>query len=416
MNTEGAYYKAKAAELKHVESRSQELMKELQLLEDQQKDGKDIRDLVVHYKDKVIRIMNVEMEKYNCIELFRDARPSVKASGASAAQSLPQIVTVESKKNVRMVNGVEDLTESQANIWADSLIVSPAIAFVKPMGHRPVTRSVANFPIKPTSSSQSRPYESPPQPKSTSLKKSCKYPAKPTSTSSPKPTAKASPPVELKVKGKSSYYLPISPSPSPQSKADYTPLQSTVESTPEHSSPLESTPDVPLASYPSRPQTRSCLKKPDSTLLESTPNPSKPDFNPKHSSRTPSKPNCNLGEPIAAPSKPHTRSQSRDDGIHTGPSSGPKKLSSSNTSKCLPLFNPLSLAVLGVDELLDFDVGSLCREPQWEVKENEWDDGMDAVISIVGAQAEGGRVIVTSVDDNPPSDDDSEDEDFVVDG
>jgi len=38
------------------------------------------------------------------------------------------------------------------------------------------------------------------------------------------------------------------------------------------------------------------------------------------------------------------------------------------------------------------------------------------VISIVGAQAEGGRVIVTSVDDNPPSNDDSEDEDFVVNG
>jgi len=73
------------------------------------------------------------------------------------------------------------------------------------------------------------------------------------------------------------------------------------------------------------------------------------------------------------------------------------------------------LAVLGVDELLDFDVGSLCREPQWEVEENEWDDGRDAVISIIGAQAEGGRVIVTSVDDNPPSDDDSEDEDFIVD-
>ena len=74
------------------------------------------------------------------------------------------------------------------------------------------------------------------------------------------------------------------------------------------------------------------------------------------------------------------------------------------------------MAVLGVDELLDFDVGSLCREPQWEVEENEWDDGRDAVISIIGAQAEGGRVIVTSVDDNPPSDDDSEDEDFIVDG
>jgi len=45
------------------------------------KRGKDIRDLVVHYKDKVIRIMDVEMEKCNCIELFRDARASAKESG-----------------------------------------------------------------------------------------------------------------------------------------------------------------------------------------------------------------------------------------------------------------------------------------------------------------------------------------------
>ena len=45
------------------------------------KQGKDIRNLVVHYKDKVIRIMDVEMEKYNCIELFRDARASAKELG-----------------------------------------------------------------------------------------------------------------------------------------------------------------------------------------------------------------------------------------------------------------------------------------------------------------------------------------------
>ncbi|KAJ8423967.1 hypothetical protein Cgig2_008586 [Carnegiea gigantea] len=148
------------------------------------------------------------MEKYNCIDLFRDARARANESGiefpkyagfryhppnkenqrwhlnidddwedvtskcipiymydlkkpsnnqkhiesldkisASPAQSLLQIVTfeskmnvrkvsgvedlngnqvaVESKQNVRMVSGVEDLTDSQANIWADSLIVSP---------------------------------------------------------------------------------------------------------------------------------------------------------------------------------------------------------------------------------------------------------------------------------------------------
>ncbi|KAJ8441461.1 hypothetical protein Cgig2_008722 [Carnegiea gigantea] len=38
VNIEGTHYKAKAAELKHVESRRQELLKELQLLEDQQKE------------------------------------------------------------------------------------------------------------------------------------------------------------------------------------------------------------------------------------------------------------------------------------------------------------------------------------------------------------------------------------------
>ncbi|KAJ8443252.1 hypothetical protein Cgig2_010147 [Carnegiea gigantea] len=37
LNTEGTHYEAKTAELKHVESRSQELLKELQLLEEQQK-------------------------------------------------------------------------------------------------------------------------------------------------------------------------------------------------------------------------------------------------------------------------------------------------------------------------------------------------------------------------------------------
>ncbi|KAJ8429623.1 hypothetical protein Cgig2_012285 [Carnegiea gigantea] len=38
LNTEGTHYEAKAAELKHVESRRQELLKELQLLENQQKE------------------------------------------------------------------------------------------------------------------------------------------------------------------------------------------------------------------------------------------------------------------------------------------------------------------------------------------------------------------------------------------
>ena len=38
LNTKGTHYEAKIAELKHVESRRQELLKELQLLEDQQKE------------------------------------------------------------------------------------------------------------------------------------------------------------------------------------------------------------------------------------------------------------------------------------------------------------------------------------------------------------------------------------------
>ena len=33
----------------------------------------DVRDLIIHYKDQIIKIMDVEMEKYNYIELSRDA-------------------------------------------------------------------------------------------------------------------------------------------------------------------------------------------------------------------------------------------------------------------------------------------------------------------------------------------------------
>ena len=74
------------------------------------------------------------------------------------------------------------------------------------------------------------------------------------------------------------------------------------------------------------------------------------------------------------------------------------------------------MATLGVYELLDFDVRSLHKEPQWEVEDNEWDDGGETEISIVGAHTEGGRVILTTVNDSPSSDDDSQDEDFVWDG
>ena len=63
------------------------------------------------------------------------------------------------------------------------------------------------------------------------------------------------------------------------------------------------------------------------------------------------------------------------------------------------------MVALEVDELLDFDVGSLYREPKWEIEENEWDDGREAEISIV-AHAEESRVIVTCFNDNPSFNDD----------
>ena len=160
----------------------------------------------MHYKDKIIRIMDVEMEKYNCLELFRDARAKANEEGiefpkyagfryhppnrenqrwmlnvdddwvrlmnfwegdrskcvpiymfdlkkpsenqkhvesldkisASAAQALVEKEVGESKENVKKLNTVEDLTDSQAKVWADSIIVSPA-PVAKLVPHRPVT-------------------------------------------------------------------------------------------------------------------------------------------------------------------------------------------------------------------------------------------------------------------------------------
>ena len=56
------------------------------------------------------------------------------------------------------------------------------------------------------------------------------------------------------------------------------------------------------------------------------------------------------------------------------------------------------------------------KEPEWEVEDNEWHDGGEIEISIVGAYIEGGRVVLTTVNENPPSDDDNQDENFVWDG
>ncbi|KAJ8424848.1 hypothetical protein Cgig2_021276 [Carnegiea gigantea] len=271
-----------------------------------------------------------------------------------------------------MVSGVEDLTDSQANMWANSWIVSPVVPFVKPVHHRPVIRSLSNSPSKLTASSLPRPCESPPQAKLTSQQKSCRFPAKPISTSSPKPTAKASPLVQLKQK--THHHHPMRKLIVPLYNALYNPLLTV------------------------------------------------PHYNPllMNMYRALTKPNYNLSESTAAHTKPHTRSQSRDVGIHIGPSltlgtkpnprtSAPKKPSSS-TSKCPPPFNPLYFAALGVDELLNFDVRSLCREPKWDIEENEWNDGRETEISIVGAHTEGGKVIVTYVNDNLAYNDDRDSE------
>ncbi|KAJ8438747.1 hypothetical protein Cgig2_020302 [Carnegiea gigantea] len=173
--------------------------------------------------------------------------------------------------------------------------------------------------------------------------------------------------------------------------------------------PLQSTPDehVQVTSYPSRPHTRSSLNKPDCTPLQSIPNPSKPDSNSKCLSRILTKPNYNLGEPTAAPAKCHTGSQSRNVSIHTGPNItlGTKLTPRTSTPKKQAVAVPQ----------MPTTIKSFTFGGPWG-----WDDdkeaGREAEISIVGAHTEGGRVIVTCVNDNLASDDDIQDEDFIRDG
>ena len=43
------------------------------------------------------------------------------------------------------------------------------------------------------------------------------------------------------------------------------------------------------------------------------------------------------------------------------------------------------MAAFGLSELKDFDVESLCKEPEWEVDNNEWVNVGEIDISIVGA-------------------------------
>ena len=131
---------------------------------------------------------------------------SLDKISAFVVQPLPRKQVVETKENVKMLSGVEDLTDSQANTWVDSLIVSP-IPMGKPVPHRPVTRSISNSPTKPTSNSRPWPSESPSQPKSISPHK---------------PTTKGSPNSQLKQKAKSLDYLPVSPPPLTHAKFAWT--------------------------------------------------------------------------------------------------------------------------------------------------------------------------------------------------
>ena len=137
--------------------------------------------------------------------------------------------------------------------------------------------------------------------------------------------------------------------------------------------------DVPTQEtpYPSKSQTRSSLKTSDCSPSQTTPKPPKTLKKPK------SIPKSNP----AAPSK------------QAAPSTSPLK----------------SVAALGVSELKDFDIESLCKEPQWEVEDNDWVDVGESQISIVGVHIEGDRVVLTNVDDTQPTDDDSEDGDFIWD-
>ena len=66
--------------------------------------------------------------------------------------------------------------------------------------------------------------------------------------------------------------------------------------------------------------------------------------------------------------------------------------------------------------MLDFNVKSLGKEPEWEVKDNEWDDGGKTKIQLLGLILGGGRIVLTSINDNPPFNDDSWNEDFIEDG
>jgi len=139
-------------------------------------------------RSKCILIYMYDLKKP--FENYKNHVESLDKISAFVAQPLPEKQVVETKENVKKLSSVEDLTDSQANIWADSLIMSPAPSS-KLVPHRPMIRSVSYSSAKPTSSSQPRPSESPSQPISIS-------------------PPKGSPKSQLKQKAKSSYYLPLS--------------------------------------------------------------------------------------------------------------------------------------------------------------------------------------------------------------
>jgi len=55
---------------------------------------------------------------------------------------LLEIQAVETKEHVKMLSDEEDLTDSQANTWIDSLIVSLVVPLSKLIPHRSMTRSM----------------------------------------------------------------------------------------------------------------------------------------------------------------------------------------------------------------------------------------------------------------------------------
>ena len=96
--------------------------------------------------------------------------------------------------------------------------------------------------------------------------------------------------------------------------------------------------------------------------------------------------------------------------------STPKKIRNTNTSKCLSPFNSLPLAALRVDELLESDVGSLCRELNGRLRRMSEMMVGRMRLQLLELILRGRGVVVACVSDNPTSDDGAQYEDFIGDG